>query len=102
MNRLSVIIPCYNEAQNISNLINELILNLENITYEIIIIDDNSTDESKAIYDKIDNDNINIYFNKRNMGQSFSIYKGVKLSSYNTIVTLDGDGQNDPKDIKLN
>ena len=34
------------------------------------------------------------------MGQSFSIYKGVKLSSYNTIVTLDGDGQNDPKDIK--
>ena len=100
MINLSLVIPCYNEAQNIFNLINELILNLENITYEIIIIDDNSTDESKAIYDKIDNDNINIYFNKRNMGQSFSIYKGVKLSSYNTIVTLDGDGQNDPKDIK--
>ena len=39
--------------------------------------------------------------NEKNLGQSQSIYNGIKIAKYDTIVTLDGDGQNDPKDILI-
>lgn len=96
----SIVIPCFNEEENIYNLFEEIKNYLTMFTYEVILIDDCSTDNS---YEVINNskiiENLVVIRNKTNKGQSFSLYEGVKIAKTNTIVTLDCDGQNDPKDI---
>ena len=69
--------------------------------YEIVVVNDGSTDKTinkiellKKMY------KIKLINNNFNKGQSFSIFQGVIVSKYNTIITLDGDGQNDPNDIE--
>ena len=101
MKSLSIIIPIYNEAENIFSLISEIeIILKDNFNYEIIIIDDGSSDKTQEMFKKNTYDsNLSIYLNKSNLGQSYSINKGIKLSKFDNIVTLDGDGQNPPKDI---
>ena len=96
----SIVIPMFNEAGNITSLINEINKSLENIhEYEIILVDDASTDNTLELLNKNNFKKTKVLKNHKNRGQSFSIYEGVKKSSYKTIVTLDGDGQNDPADI---
>ena len=99
----SVIIPFYNEEQNIKDLIAEVIKSLNKYdNYELILINDASSDNTSKILNNIkkeNNQDVNIITNNINIGQSFSIIKGVKFAKHNTIVTLDGDGQNNPKDI---
>ncbi len=96
----SVIIPLFNEDKNIMPLLEEIRENL-NIykNYEIILIDDASTDKTLELINQIEDKKIKILTNKNNYGQSFSIHKGIEKSSNKIIVTLDGDGQNDPADI---
>ena len=96
----SIIIPLYNEDQNIGFLIKEIYSTLYNYSdYEVILVNDASTDQTLEVIQKLNNKKIKIINNNINSGQSFSIYKGIKEAYHNTIVTLDGDGQNDPKDI---
>ena len=97
----SVVIPVYNEEKNISFLINEIISFMKVYTYEIILVNDASEDSTKIIIEDLIKVNKNIFYHQNNInsGQSFSIWKGIELSSYETIITLDGDGQNDPNDI---
>jgi len=96
----SVIIPIFNESQNIINLLDEInksLIKYQN--YEIILINDCSTDNTVNIISKINNNKIKLISNNKNLGQSYSIHKGINFSSNKTIVTIDGDGQNDPADI---
>ena len=97
----SIVIPLYNESENISLLVKEIENTLKRYNnYEIILINDASIDDTQVIINKLKiNKNIKILKNSFNKGQSYSIYKGIKNSSNKIIVTLDGDGQNDPKDI---
>lgn len=100
----SIVIPFFNEEKNINTLIDEIIKNLsnQNFTYEIIAVDDCSTDDTNKVLQKITHNSkleISIIKNISNLGQSKSILNGVKASKYNAIVTLDGDGQNNPADI---
>ena len=96
----SIIIPLYNEAENIRTLIDEIEKNLKDYTgYEIILIDDASEDGTLEIIKKINNNKIVILNNSENKGQSISISRGINKSLNNMIITLDGDGQNDPADI---
>ena len=97
----SVVIPLYNESKNIEKLIFEISQSLEKYQkYELILVDDGSKDNTLQILTKIKkNYPIIIINNGSNRGQSFSIWHGIKKSNYNTIVTLDGDGQNNPNDI---
>jgi len=99
----SVVIPVFNESENIFSLIDEIktCCKKEKYLYEIIIVNDSSTDNIIIEFEnkKYDN-NINLITNNKKSGQSKSIYNGVINSNYDIIVTLDGDGQNDPKDIK--
>ena len=96
----SVIIPLYNEQKNIINLLNEIKINLSNYEkYEIVLIDDGSDDDTLNTIKLVENIKIKILENKKNLGQSFSIHTGIKYSSFNIIITIDGDGQNDPIDI---
>ena len=96
----SVVIPLYNEADNINQLITEIDTSLiKHNEYEIVLVNDCSMDNTLEVIKKIKNKKIKILNNSTNKGQSFSIHYGVKNSLYNIIITLDGDGQNDPADI---
>lgn len=101
---ISVVIPCYNEEQNLKALFKELKSTLSRISriYEIIFIDDGSTDSSFKILEDIYTDNKNIVKViklKRNFGQTFSWYTGFRNANGRYIITMDCDLQNDPKDI---
>lgn len=98
--QLSIIIPIYNEQGNILNLDKEI---KEEVTklfsnFEIIYINDGSTDKSLDELKTL-NDITIINLNK-NYGQSVAFDAGFKHASGDLVVTMDGDGQNDPKDIK--
>tara|TARA_B100001250_G_scaffold105809_1_gene89244 strand:- start:2727 stop:3413 length:687 start_codon:yes stop_codon:yes gene_type:complete len=96
----SIVIPLFNEAENISNLIDEISISLEKYDdYEIILVNDFSTDKTTDIINTKKNKKIKLINNEKNYGQSYSIHKGIKSSFNEIIVTLDGDGQNDPTDI---
>tara|TARA_B100000575_G_scaffold215503_1_gene176223 strand:+ start:13828 stop:14529 length:702 start_codon:yes stop_codon:yes gene_type:complete len=98
----SIIVPVFNEEDNILRLMNELLiaLPLNIFKYEIIIVNDCSTDKTFEKLEKLlDKGFIKIITNKKNMGQSYSIKQGIKNSFYETIVNIDGDCQNNPLDI---
>ncbi len=96
---ISIVIPIFNEQNNINFLLNE-IFNLEIKNFEVIIVDDNSTDNSiKNLSLSNHYKKIKIIQNRNNKGQSFSIHRGIENSSFTNIVTIDGDCQNNPKDI---
>ena len=97
----SIVIPVFNEEHNIKTLIKEIKLSLKPYyEYELIFVNDYSTDNTLSVLKKQKKIfNFKIINNKTNLGQSFSILNGIKNSNYNTIITLDGDGQNNPKDI---
>ncbi len=100
----SIVIPLFNEEKNIKNLIDEIYYFLEKKTYdyEIVLVNDGSTDETKKIIEEIKNknpDKIKLLKNSKNCGQSFSLINGINKSKFDTIISLDGDGQNNPKDI---
>lgn len=102
--KFSIVIPMYNEEKNVLKLIKEIISDLANFKnlYEIVIIDDGSTDKTLFFLQEIQsqyNEIIKVKSNKMNQGQSFSLRKGILEASYNTIVTIDGDCQNNPVDI---
>ena len=100
---ISVVIPIYNEEGNIISLIEELLPIVDEIGGgEIIIVNDNSNDSSKdLVLDKQDSKKtkIKLLSHAKQSGQSAGLLTGIKFASNNVIVTLDGDGQNDPKDI---
>ena len=101
MTNFSIIIPVYNESNNIEELVLEIFNSLSIYkNYEIIIIDDGSNDNSINVIKNLKKKYpVKLIEHHENLGQSQSIYTGIKNSSSKTIVTLDGDGQNNPKDI---
>ncbi|MFO7796137.1 MAG: glycosyltransferase family 2 protein, partial [Promethearchaeia archaeon] len=97
---ISIIIPLYNEEKTITQVINSI---PNHRHYEIIIVDDGSTDKSLEKIQELSNDNnyINIISHKENKGYGSSILTGFKHSTGDIIVTLDSDGQHDPGQIPL-
>jgi len=106
MNKFSIVIPVFNEELNIDLLTDEIFMNLSiyNNFYEIIFVNDGSLDQtlSKIKYlNKKYPSVIRFIDNKKNIGQSLSLVRGIKSSKFKTIITIDGDGQNNPKDIPI-
>jgi dolichol-phosphate mannosyltransferase len=98
---LSIIVPIYNEEQNIVPLLNSLKNALEGMNYEIILVDDGSQDDSKKeILHNLDKDIILVEL-CHNYGQTSAIAAGIEAAQGEYIVMLDGDLQNDPTDIPL-
>jgi len=96
----SIVIPVFNEGQNIKLLYDEINSSLKDFSYEIIFVNDASTDDSNFYFDQIRPDDKVAIINKDlNSGQSSCLSIGVKKAKNKIIVTLDGDCQNDPKDI---
>ena len=103
MEKVSIVIPVYNEQENIEILINE-IMNISVIDFisEIIIVNDHSSDNSINIILKLQSifNKIKLINHEHNCGQSKSIHTGISHATTNTIITLDGDLQNNPSDIQ--
>lgn len=99
--QISVVVPAFNEAENVENLATEITKALSHISYEIIFIDDASTDQTKAVLIalKAKFPQIRVLSHRRNSGQSRGIRSGVSAAHAPLIATLDSDGQNDPADI---
>ncbi len=99
---LSIVIPVYNEAENIRILADEIRTALDGkYSYEVIFVDDHSTDGSQTLLRNLRQEfpQFRCLRHKRNSGQSTAVYNGVKAANAEWIATLDGDGQNDPADI---
>ena len=101
VSNFSVVIPLYNESTSVEKLVPEIFQSLTKYKkYELILVNDGSNDDTLEVIEKIKKKySLVVVKNERNKGQSYSIWNGIKKSNYNTIVTLDGDGQNNPKDI---
>jgi dolichol-phosphate mannosyltransferase len=100
--QLSVVVPVFNEAENIAPLVHEIVSALRGlIPFEIIYIDDCSKDHSKLVLQQLQLEipELQSFSHATQSGQSTAIRNGVKLARGKWISTLDGDGQNDPADI---
>ena len=98
----SVIIPVYNESENIGPLARETLSVLpDDAVFEVIFIDDASTDDtaSQVLAIRAEDSRVRLVRHRRNAGQSAGIRNGAKIAAYDWVVTMDGDGQNDPADI---
>ena len=99
---LSVVIPAYNEATCIGTLIDEVYEALPgSIEYELIVVDDGSQDETPAVLQRLrrDHQRLRVLQHTSRCGQSAALDSGIRAARAHWIVTLDGDGQNDPADI---
>src|SRR5258708_1746207 len=94
---VSVIVPAFNEEENMSILQSELKLALDAIDHEIIFVDDGSID--RTVERIVAAPNIRVIRFEKNTGQSAAIYAGLKAARGATAVLIDGDLQNDPADI---
>lgn len=100
MKHLSVVIPVMNEEVNMPPLIKQLSQNLEGLDYEVIFIDDGSTDQTfDTIHTNIPNERFQVIQLRTNYGQSTAMLAGIDYADSAYIATMDGDLQNDPEDI---
>ena len=100
--KLSVVVPVHNESENVGQLISEIRSVLATFgEYEIIYVDDASSDDTYRLLRAISHDceQLRVLRHQNNCGQSTSVCTGVKAARADWVVTLDGDGQNDPADI---
>ncbi|MEL7130296.1 MAG: glycosyltransferase family 2 protein [Pseudomonadota bacterium] len=97
----SVIVPVFNEAGNVARLVEEISSALDGRAYEMIFIDDASTDETRleltSLKDRFPT--LRVLRHRANAGQSRALRTGVMAARGRVIGTLDGDGQNDPQDL---
>jgi len=100
---LSIVVPVFNEEENVEPLIGEIRSTLARInkSYEIITVDDGSTDRTFAVLSRLHRcaPSLNVIRLKRNFGQTAALAAGLAYASGEVVVLMDGDGQNDPADI---
>ena len=100
---ISIVIPLYNEEENVRELYGSLKPVMDSLRneYEIIFIDDGSTDNTLSLLQEIQaaDDTVIVLSLRRNFGQTAAFAAGFDYSRGDIIVTMDGDLQNDPKDI---
>lgn len=96
---LSIVVPLYNEADNVALLTQKIHESLVGYNYQIIYVDDFSTDDTKSIVNKLADDKIHLIALKKNYGQSLALAAGIDYAEGEYIITMDGDLQNDPSDI---
>jgi len=96
---LSLVITVFNEEQNIKPLLESVRAALKDFSYEVIVVDDGSRDKTAAEVRHHADAHVKLISLYRNYGQTAAMAAGIDAASGTYIVTLDGDLQNDPKDI---
>lgn len=101
--KLSIVIPLMNEEESLKNLHQQLkeTLSEMDVLYEIIFVEDGSTDNSFKILSELhkDNDNIEVIKFRRNFGKAAALQAGIKSARGEFIITMDADLQDSPKEI---
>lgn len=98
---VSVIIPAYNEAQAIGDTLRELSekLSICGFEYEVLVINDGSSDDTESIVRKMENEHIRCISHRVNRGYGSAIVTGVKNARGGLIIWYDADGQHRPEDL---
>ncbi|MDP3921262.1 MAG: glycosyltransferase family 2 protein [Candidatus Omnitrophota bacterium] len=102
MTKISVVIPVYNEKESLAGLVDELLPVLKGVgDYEVLLIDDGSTDGSLEIIEAAAkrDDRIRWIRMRRNFGKSAALQCGFRRAQGNIVITMDGDLQDDPAEI---
>ena len=103
MTKISIVIPLFNEEESITELAQwiDKVLKKNNLSYEIIFIDDGSNDSSWSVIKNVKNDNPNVYGIKfrRNYGKSAALNVGFSKASGDVVITMDADLQDSPDEI---
>ncbi|MEY4257039.1 MAG: hypothetical protein RLZZ141_2266 [Pseudomonadota bacterium] len=97
---VSIVVPVFNETGNVGPLAREIAAAFAGQAYEMIFVDDASTDSTRAdlVALKADLPSLRVLSHQRNSGQSRSVRTGILAARAPIVVTMDGDGQNDPAD----
>jgi glycosyltransferase involved in cell wall biosynthesis len=103
---ISIVIPVYNEAENLPLLHDSLTKNMaaSGLTWEVIYVDDGSRDNSLAVLEELaakDTQHVTVVSFRRNFGQTAAIAAGIDHTQGDVIVLMDADMQNDPVDIPM-
>ena len=100
--KISIVIPIYNEVESIPHLNAAILTAMQDNDYEVIYIDDGSTDRSIDALEELASefpDRVRVIEFRRNFGQTAALAAGIENARGDVIVTLDADMQNDPADI---
>ncbi|MEL7161081.1 MAG: glycosyltransferase family 2 protein, partial [Bacteroidota bacterium] len=97
--QLSVVVTVYNERENIRPLIDRINTALTGMDYEIVYVDDGSTDGTVQELYAIDDPHLVVVEFRKNYGQSLALMAGIDVARGEYIATMDGDLQNDPLDL---
>ena len=100
MDKFTIVVPVYNEAKNLQILVPKIYKVLKNIKFELIIVDDNSRDDTSKILKKFKKKNLHHLVRKKKRDLSKSCIDGFKKAKYKDIVVMDGDLQHKPSDLK--
>ncbi|NND15214.1 MAG: glycosyltransferase [Eudoraea sp.] len=96
---LSLVIPLYNEEDNVVLLTQKIHDSLHGYRYQIIYVDDSSQDGTRAVVNNMQDEKVHLIALKKNYGQSLALAAGIDYAEGEYIITMDGDLQNDPADI---
>ena len=99
--KISIVVPCFNEIETIKEITSKIVNTLNKYQYEILVIDDCSTDGSFKILNEIqsNNKNIKILSNSKNLGEGASLRKGFEEATGEIICIQDADLEYDPIDL---
>ncbi|MGB3464732.1 MAG: glycosyltransferase family 2 protein [Cyclobacteriaceae bacterium] len=97
--KLSLVITVYNEEDNIAPMIRQVADALQGWDYEVIFVDDGSSDKTRENVKKFANEHVKMVILNKNYGQTTAMAAGMDHAEGDYVVTLDGDLQNDPSDI---
>ena len=100
MDKFTIVIPVYNEAKNLKILIPKIYKQLKNEKFELIVVDDNSNDETLRTLKKFRKKNFHHLIRKTERDLSKSCILGFKKARYKNIIVMDGDLQHKPSDLK--
>lgn len=96
---LSIVVPLYNEQDNVVLLTKKIHESLPGYNYQIVYVDDFSTDNTREVVKDMDDKRVHLIELKKNYGQSLALAAGIDYATGDYIITMDGDLQNDPSDI---
>lgn len=101
MSMISIVVPTYNEKDNVGNLVNQIDYALRGIDYEVIFVDD-STDETPDVIRKVmtENDRVRLEHRTTEKGLATAVLKGFSLSKGDYVAVMDADLQHPPKILK--
>jgi glycosyltransferase involved in cell wall biosynthesis len=103
---LTILIPVFNEAESLKELYGEIVNSVSKLkkTYEVIFVNDGSTDRSQVVLEKLQKSNrktVRIIELRRNFGKAAALDAGFRVSKGKLIITMDSDLQDDPKEISV-